>query len=178
MEIIAQLLGFAATVVFALWVFRPVRGARVAGEKRRFQLVDFFSLVVIWQYALLFVLLVTRGSFDNYNFWSVVRFVELLTLMTGIWLGLVSRMSRLGVQRASKRFVAVALVMPVGIVAAFVFFWSASAMLYSLVTPRTDLKYSAMAGAAATLAGVACRASLQWATRPEREMKREEDALD
>lgn len=167
MEFIALLIGLLATMGFTAGVFRPILVARNPDERRRIQLVDLFSLVALWQYALAFVIFTRHANgFDDDSPNYVAGFF-LLILMTGIWLGLVSTMSRLAVQGASKRFVAVGLAVPMGIVATLVFFASTIAVLLLLLNHEEELRYFAMIWIGATMAGIMCRAGLNWATRPD-----------
>jgi hypothetical protein len=167
MEFIALLIGLFATIGFVAGVFRPILIARAPDEKRRIQLVDLFALVAMWQYALAFVMLMRHANGFGDDSPNYVAGFFLLILMTGLWLGLVSTMSRLAVQRAIKRFVAVALAVPTGIVATLVFFASTIAVLLSLLNHEEELRYFAMIWIGATMAGIMCRAGLNWATRPD-----------
>lgn len=169
MDFFALIIALPATIAFVAAVFRPILVACAFGETRRIQLVDLFSLVALWQYALAFVMLMHHMHYERDQDGSIAFFAGpfFLVLMTGLWFGLVSTMSRLGVQRASKRFVAVGLAVPVGIVATLVFFVSTILVFVAWSNREAEIKYLATIWVLTTTTGVLCRAGLQWATRPE-----------
>ncbi len=164
-----MLIAAVATIGFVSYVFRPIVAAGSVGAARRFQLVDFFSLVALWQYALGFVLFMreTGHIMADYSR-HVILIPVFLVVMTAVWLGLVSTMSRLGVHRASKRFVAVGLAAPVAIGASIMFFISACAVLFSFAERIHERAFFASVWCMATFIGLLCREGLRWATRLER----------
>jgi hypothetical protein len=155
----------AASIGFAATVFHPISKRNAPQDGPRFQIVDLFSLVVLWQYGLITAMTLRGGSLrdSDHLFLSGL----LVLVLTALWFGLATTLSDRGVRNALKRWMVTCVAAPAGIAATIVLL--PSMMMTVLGMSRTesqiDARQTATVVAGCIAAGIVSRAVLGWATR-------------
>jgi hypothetical protein len=154
---------FVTTIAFAALVFAPVVTRQPSDHGKRFQLVDTFSLVVLWQYPLALAQAINHLSAqqgDRSHEYVILGIFEVV--VTAVWIGLARTLSEQGIHAAIPRFVAIAIGVPLGIVATMCVGISSTASAVAIASddnvaaPATALELSLAGGAVSHL-------TLRWA---------------
>jgi len=164
MEIILGILCLLTTVAFTVFIFAPILTRKPPQGDGRFQLVDIFSLVVLWQYPLVLAqaikkTLLVQRDFGPFEF-VVLGLFEVM--VTAVWIGLVRTLSQKGVSGALPRFIVIAIGMPLGILATI----SVSASMtvtWAAVEDGDDLVVPVTVLASSLLGGIASHMAMRWA---------------
>jgi hypothetical protein len=167
MELAAVGLAALLTIAFAAYIFAPITGPSLAGPAK-FHLSDVFSLVVLWQYPLALMQLLRKvnplagpPSMGAYVLGGI-----LLMVITALWLGLVTTLSRRGVHSSAKRFIVIALATPLSIAATLVLFPTATGAIVTALRPRQDWDaWPAGVAIGCIATGILCRLATVWALR-------------
>jgi hypothetical protein len=168
MDVVLTLGGTALfTIGFAAYVFAPIAGPSLA-EPTKFHLSDIFSLVALWQYPLVLAQLLRRMNplAASPPAGAYVLGGILFMVITALWLGLVTTLSRRGVHNSVKRFIVIAIATPLAIAATLILFPTVTGAVVTAIKPNREWDAWPAGVAAGCIAiGLLCRLITVWALK-------------
>jgi hypothetical protein len=166
METVLGILCLTAMCAFAVFIFRPILTRESPRGDGRFQLVDVFSLFVLWTYPLALVQAINAINRtapllrDRSGEYVALGLFEVA--VTAIWMRLLRTLSQRGVSSALRRFMVIAIAVPLGIAATIGFTASLTAT-WMAVEDGDDLGQPLTVMALGLGGGAASHLIMRWA---------------
>jgi hypothetical protein len=149
---------------FAAFIFAPILTKQLPQDGNRFQLVDIFSLVVLWTYPLALAQAIHKIESVQRDF-QAPEYVALglfEVVVTAVWIGLAGTLSYKGVNGGLPRFLVIAIGTPLGILATIGLAASTTAT-WAAVEDGDDLGLPVAVMASSLVGGAVSHVAMRWA---------------